>query len=74
MAYVTGSVLATAGRALDRRLNELAATVCDADPRTREQRRADALGALAGWRGPTGVRLRLLRLRMPRRVRAAATW
>jgi hypothetical protein len=47
-AFVTGSVLATAGRALDRRLDELAGTVCDADPRTREQRRADALGALAG--------------------------
>ena len=50
MAYVTGNVLATAGQALDRRLDELAATVCDADPRTREQRRADALGALvAGY-------------------------
>ena len=48
MAYVTGSVLNTAGRALDRRLNEMADTVCEADPRTREQRRADALGALAG--------------------------
>ena len=48
MAFLTGSVLATAGRrALDRRLNELAATVCDADPRTREQRRADGLGVLA---------------------------
>jgi len=47
MAFVTGSVLATAGQALDRRLQELAATVCEADPRTREQRRADALGALA---------------------------
>ncbi len=47
MAAVTGSVFATAGRALDRRLDEFAATVCDADPRTREQRRADALGALA---------------------------
>jgi uncharacterized protein DUF222 len=44
---VTGNVLAAAGHALDRRLNDLAATVCDADPRTREQRRADALGALA---------------------------
>ena len=48
MAYVTGSVPNTAGRALDRRLNEIADTVCEADPRTREQRRADALGALAG--------------------------
>jgi hypothetical protein len=47
MAFVTGTVLATAGRALDRRLDELAGTVCDADPRTRQQRRADAMGALA---------------------------
>src|ERR1700733_4556781 len=37
MAFVTGSVLTSAGRALDRRLNELAGTVCEADPRTREQ-------------------------------------
>ena len=47
MAWVTGSVFGTAGRDLDRRLDELAATVCESDPRTREQRRADALGALA---------------------------
>ncbi len=47
MAAVTGNVLATDGKALDRRLDELAGCVCDADPRTREQRRADALGALA---------------------------
>jgi hypothetical protein len=47
MAYVSGSVVATDGQALDRRLDELAATVCDADPRTAAQRRADALGALA---------------------------
>ncbi|WP_343571711.1 HNH endonuclease signature motif containing protein [Mycobacterium sp.] len=47
VAFVTGRVLATAGRALDRRLDELAATVCEADPRSREQRRADALGALS---------------------------
>jgi hypothetical protein len=47
MALLTGGVLATAGRALDRRLDELAGTVCDADPRTRQQRRADAMGALA---------------------------
>jgi Domain of unknown function (DUF222) len=48
IAFVTGTVLATAGLALDRRLDELAGTVCDADPRTREQRRADALSALTG--------------------------
>jgi hypothetical protein len=47
IAFVTGTVVATAGRALDLRLDELAKTVCDADPRSREQRRADALGALA---------------------------
>ena len=46
IAWVEGKVFATAGNALDRRLDELAATVCDADPRTRKQRRADALGAL----------------------------
>jgi 5-methylcytosine-specific restriction endonuclease McrA len=47
MAWVEGNVVATDGQALDRRLGELAATVCEADPRTRKQRRADALGALA---------------------------
>ncbi len=46
IAFVTGTVLAAAGRALDLRLDELAKTVCDGDPRSREQRRADALGAL----------------------------
>ena len=46
MAWLSGCVLATAGQALDRRLDDLAASVCGADPRTREQRRADALCAL----------------------------
>ena len=32
---------------VDRRLDALAATVCDNDPRTKDQRRADAFGALA---------------------------
>jgi hypothetical protein len=32
---------------LDRRLTQMAHRVCDADPRTLAQRRADALGALA---------------------------
>ena len=44
---------ATDGDALDRTLDALAATVCRADPRTKNQRRADALGALAaGLQGP----------------------
>ena len=38
---------ATDGAALDGTLDALAATVCDDDPRTKTQRRADALGALA---------------------------
>ena len=46
-ALINGNVLATAGHMLDRRLNELAGTVCPDDPRTVMQRRADALGALA---------------------------
>jgi hypothetical protein len=45
-AEVYGNVFASTGRALDRRLDELAGTVCAADPRTRAQRRADALDAL----------------------------
>jgi hypothetical protein len=47
MAWLEGRVFNTAGQALDRRLDELAGTVCAADPRTHAQRRADALGALA---------------------------
>lgn len=42
-----GRLLSTDGTALDRRLTQLAHTVCDDDPRTIAQRRADALGALA---------------------------
>lgn len=46
IAEVYGNVFASTGRALDRRLDELAGTVCEADPRTKAQRRADALDAL----------------------------
>ncbi|MFA5711688.1 HNH endonuclease signature motif containing protein [Mycolicibacterium sp.] len=46
MAEVVGQVFDTTGKALDRRLDELAGTVCDGDPRTRDQRRADALDAM----------------------------
>lgn len=51
MAYLSGSLLAAHGRALDRRLDELAATVCEADPRTATQRRADAVGPLVAGDG-----------------------
>ena len=47
MAWVNGTVFATTGQALDRRLDELAKTVCADDPRMIGQLRADALGALA---------------------------
>jgi hypothetical protein len=47
LAEIWGSVRAPDGVALDKRLNELAVTVCPKDPRTRRQRRADALTALA---------------------------
>ncbi|WP_156687244.1 HNH endonuclease signature motif containing protein [Mycobacterium sp. Marseille-P9652] len=51
-----GSLLAPDAHALDARLNALAATVCPHDPRTREQRRADALGALAAGGDRLGCR------------------
>ncbi len=47
IAEVYGNVFASTAVALDRRLDELAGTVCEADPRTKAQRRADALAALA---------------------------
>lgn len=46
-ADVSGRLFATDAHLVDKRLDELAATVCDDDPRTRDNRRADALGALA---------------------------
>jgi hypothetical protein len=47
MAEIWGDVRAPDAIAFDRCLDELAATVCAGDPRTKEQRRADALSALA---------------------------
>ncbi|CQD15566.1 13E12 repeat-containing protein [Mycobacterium lentiflavum] len=46
-AAVWGRLYATDAAALDRRLLDMALAVCDDDPRTLAQRRADALGALA---------------------------
>jgi hypothetical protein len=42
-----GRLITTDAHAIDARLDALAATVCAEDPRTCNQRRADALGALA---------------------------
>jgi hypothetical protein len=47
MAGIWANVHALDAAALDKRLNALAATVCESDPRTNSQRRADAIGALA---------------------------
>jgi len=50
MADIYGTVAAAAAKAFDRRLSQLAAGVCPADPRTLDQRRADALAALTEGR------------------------
>jgi hypothetical protein len=55
-AEIGGSLFTADAHALDRRLSALAATVCAHDPRTGEQRRADALGALAGGADRLGCR------------------
>ncbi|MGA8329951.1 MAG: HNH endonuclease signature motif containing protein, partial [Mycobacterium sp.] len=46
LAGVWAQLHATDGVALDQKLDGLARTVCAADPRTKQQRRADALAAL----------------------------
>jgi hypothetical protein len=56
LAEISGSLLGPDAHALEKRLNALAATVCEHDPRTREQRRADALGALAAGADRLGCR------------------
>jgi hypothetical protein len=47
LAGMWAQLHATDGAALDQKLDVLAETICPADPRTKAQRRADALGALA---------------------------
>jgi hypothetical protein len=56
MAAVCANVFATDGHAFEQRLDALAATVCDADPRTKQQRRADAMGAMAAGADRLGCR------------------
>lgn len=50
MAELYGTVAAAAATAFDHRLSQLAKDVCAADPRTLDQRRADALAALTEGR------------------------
>ena len=56
LSEIHGSMLRPDAHALDKRLNALADTVCEHDPRTREQRRADALGSLASGADRMGCR------------------
>ncbi|OBH53028.1 hypothetical protein A5687_07900 [Mycobacterium mantenii] len=56
LSHIEGSLFSPDAHALDQRLDALAATVCDKDPRSREQRRADALGALAAGADRLGCR------------------
>ncbi|WP_163748032.1 HNH endonuclease signature motif containing protein [Mycobacterium noviomagense] len=55
-AEIHGTLFSTDAQALDQRLDTLAGTVCAHDPRTRAQRRADALGALAAGADRLGCR------------------
>ncbi|MBB5164532.1 DUF222 domain-containing protein, partial [Mycobacterium sp. AZCC_0083] len=47
LATLWGTLFATDAAAFDQRLDALASTVCDDDPRTHDQLRSDAMGALA---------------------------
>ncbi|SPM27804.1 HNH endonuclease signature motif containing protein [Mycobacterium terramassiliense] len=56
LSEIHGTLFAPDAHALEKRLDALAATVCAHDPRSREQRRADALGALAAGADRLGCR------------------
>ncbi|MEB4212399.1 HNH endonuclease signature motif containing protein, partial [Mycobacterium sp. 94-17] len=56
LAHLEGTLWAPDAHALDQRLEALAGTVCEHDPRSREQRRADAVGALVAGADRLGCR------------------
>jgi hypothetical protein len=56
ISQIIGGLFTVDAHALNTRLSALATTVCAHDPRTREQRRADALGALAAGADRLGCR------------------
>ena len=56
LCEIGGSLFSTDAHALDQRLNDLADTVCEHDPRTNAARRADAMGALAAGADRLGCR------------------
>ena len=71
LSEIHGSLLTPEAHALDKRLTALAGTVCEHDPRTHVQRRADALGVLAA--GADRLRCRCGRERCPAEKRSVAT-
>ncbi len=56
ISEIHGSLFTPDAHALDQRLEALAATVCAHDPRSHQQRRADALGAMAAGADRLGCR------------------
>ncbi|HSS24073.1 MAG TPA: HNH endonuclease signature motif containing protein [Mycobacterium sp.] len=56
ISEIHGSMFTPDAHALEKRLNALSDTVCEHDPRSRDQRRADALGALAAAADRLGCR------------------
>ncbi|BDE13973.1 hypothetical protein Mkiyose1665_04230 [Mycobacterium kiyosense] len=56
ITYLEGGLFTPDARALQARLSALAATVCPHDPRSMDERRADALGALAAGADRLGCR------------------
>jgi hypothetical protein len=56
LTEVFGRLVSTDAHVLDARLDALAGTVCAGDPRTRNERRADAMGALAAGAQRLGCR------------------
>jgi hypothetical protein len=56
ISEIHGSLFTPDAHALEKRLEALAATVCEHDPRSPQQRRADALGALAAAADRLGCR------------------
>ncbi len=56
LAELRGTLLTPDAHALDQRLDTITATVCAHDPRSKDQRRADALGALAAGADRLGCR------------------
>jgi hypothetical protein len=73
ISEIHGSLFTPDAHALDTRLDALAATVCAHDPRSREQRRADALGALGAGADRLGCRCGSLECAAGKRP-AAGRW